>query len=84
MKSSIPDLKTISQKHNVSEKEVLEIYKKLFLFIRKKIANIQFTDINEEDFKKQKVNFNIPEIGKLATRFDRVEYINNLKYKKHE
>lgn len=68
---------------------VRKTYKAYWQFVRDTIQQLPLKDdINEEEFKKIKTNFNIPSLGKLyctRERYLRVkkrfEYINNLREK---
>ena len=68
---------------------VRKTYKAYWQFVRDTIQQLPLKDdINEEDFKNFKTNFNIPSLGKLyctRERYLRVkkryEYIDNLREK---
>lgn len=77
MRVSQPNYKKIAQQYAVSEQEVKNIYKSVFAFIREKVTVLPFQNMTNNNFEQFKVNFNIPEIGKLGTDIKRIEAINN-------
>lgn len=79
MATTKPNVKEIAEKYQVSPKEVLDIYYSVFEFIRKHINKINFNDITEEEFKKMKTSFTVPGLGRLHTRYDKIEYIKKNK-----
>lgn len=68
-------VRKLSRELNLPEAVILKVYKAHWLFIKTTIEGLQLKeDIDEETFKKLKINFNIPNLGKLACTYDR--YVN--------
>lgn len=76
MKSSLPD-KSIAKKHGISERELVQIYRNMFDFIKSKIVVLDLGNITEDEFYAERTSFMIPGIGKLGTDFKRIEYLRN-------
>lgn len=69
-------IKQLSQELSISEKAIFNIYKAYWKFIKEKIINIDFDQIKSmDDYNKARVNFNIPNIGKLACSYERLNRI---------
>ena len=70
--------KEAAEKHNLTEKQIENIYNSWGLFIRRKIIELDFNGIQtDKEFKELKTNFNIPHIGKLYTNFKQLNYKRN-------
>lgn len=51
----------------IDSKIIDKVYKLYWKFIRDKVSEYNFTDITDiEDFRKLRVNFNIPRLGKFG------------------
>ena len=76
-------IKNLSNELGINEKALIEIYKSYWKFIRCTIEEIDFNDIvTEDDYSLRRVNFNIPNIGKLGCSFNRMQNIKKQnKYK---
>lgn len=69
---------------------VLNTYKSFWKYIKSTINTLDFDTINsEQDYNKSKINFNIPNLGKLGCSYDRMlrikqqnKYKDEAKYKK--
>lgn len=69
---------------------ILNTYKSYWNYIKNTISKIDFDSINsEQEYNKVKVNFNIPNLGKLGCSYDRMikikqqnKYKDEAKYKK--
>lgn len=71
-------ISNLSNKHDLTEKEILEIIESPFIFIRKEVKNIKLEgDETKEEFQKKIKNFNIPAIGKLYANYYNFKSINN-------
>lgn len=76
-------IKELSLKHNLTEKQIMEIVELPFKFIREEIKAIDFKgDETEEEFNKKVKNFNIPAIGKLYGSYYNFKYVNNARRSK--
>lgn len=63
-------VKKLMEKYNLTESQVSEIIESPFIFIRKEITEIDFTEIDtKEEFNRIAKNFNIPAIGKLYASY---------------
>lgn len=82
MRVSQPNYKKIAQQYNVSEQVVKDIYKCLFTFIHEKVRVLPLRNVTDQTFEELKVNFNIPEIGKLGTDLKRIRAIDKI-YERH-
>lgn len=52
---------------------ILNTYKSYWNYIKNTISKIDFDSINsEQEYNKAKVNFNIPNLGKLGCSYDRM------------
>lgn len=80
----------LSEELGLNKQVVLNIYKAYWRFIKETIEGINFDNIHsKEDYKRMKVHFNIPNIGKLCCSYDRmnsiknqIKYIEDAKHKK--
>lgn len=71
-------LDKVSEETGKTPAEVHAIMMHMFGFIRDKIDNLDFSNVqSEDDLRKMKTNFNIPRICKLYTTISRVEYVKN-------
>lgn len=79
-------IKSIAEKHGVEVSDVKDVKDSLFRFIRKKIGELDFTNVkSEEEFNKVKKNFNIPRIGKLYASYRNLKKINyNKNVRRHQ
>lgn len=83
---------TVSKELNIPSEVVKSAYKSYWEFIRKEIESFPLKgDLNEEEFKKLRTNFNIPSLGKLTLTYDRyirmkkkVEHIKNIQNAKNK
>lgn len=65
----------------VDKKLVEAVYKSYWRFIKEHVASYSLRDMSQEEFKVTDTNFNIPYIGKLYVRENKLEkYNNQLKY----
>ena len=65
----------VAEKHGLEKSQVEDIYRGMFKFIREKVSEINFDEVqSEEDLRRIKVNFNIPRIFKLYTNEGRINY----------
>lgn len=70
----------ISKRLNIPSYVVTVVYRSYWEFIKHKIENLpDLESISEEDFNKLNVNFNIPEIGKFTTSFEKIQKAINYK-----
>lgn len=83
MKATLPD-KSIAEKYGISPKELNNIYRDIFAFIKEKIISLDFTGISEEEFKKLKTSFMLPGLGKLGADYKRVAYLQECNKKNKE
>ena len=76
------DIKIIANKLNIDTKTVELVYKKYWEFIMNTIKELPLKDIeSKEDLDKLKVNFNIPNIGKLNCTYSKIiKHRNKIKY----
>ena len=59
---------------NLPPKEVWEIYKAYWSFIRHHLSNLPLKDVpTEEEFNKLRTNINIPSLGKFHLEWDRLK-----------
>lgn len=83
-------IKELSEELHLDKNVILEIYKSYWRFIKQTIEGIDFNNIKSiKDYNRHRLNFNIPNIGKLYCSFDRINnirkqsnYINEFKHKK--
>lgn len=78
-----PNVEKIAKEYQVSPKEVLDIYNSVFEFIRKHISKLPLETITEEEYNKTRTSFTIPGLGRLYTKYDRIQYLNE-KFKQKE
>jgi len=81
-------IKELSERYNLTKKEILEIVESPFKFIRKEIKELEFQgDETQEEFETKIKNFNIPSLGKLYGNyynFKRIQDANNKKRRSNE
>lgn len=82
-------VRKVAKKLNMTEKDVENVYKAYWKFIKHTIENLPLKEIESEDeFKELRTNFNLPYLGKLYCNWISVkkqeEYIRTygLKHKK--
>jgi hypothetical protein len=76
-------IKELSVKHNLTEKQIIEIVKLPFEFIREEIKEIDYSgEETKEEFEAKSKNFNIPAIGKLFASYFNFKNINNVRRSK--
>lgn len=69
-------IKEVSQETDIPEEVIKLAYKSSFQFIRNTIEKIPIKDINsQESLNEVRTSFNLPEIGKLYTTYDKIEKI---------
>lgn len=67
----------ISRDLNLPPDVIKRAYKAFWMFIRQTAEQMPLKEnINEETFKKLRLNFNIPNLGKLACTYDRYLGLN--------
>ena len=76
MKASLPDY-NLAEKHGITVRELNDIYRDLFLFIKEHIVSLNFTDISEDEFQQMRTSFMLPGLGKLGTDYLRLTYLQN-------
>lgn len=83
-------IKKTAYELGVSDKLVKAIYKSYWLFIKTQITSNNLKNISYEEFEAVNTNFNIPYIGKLYVKYDKVEkhkrqlkFYRDVKYKKN-
>lgn len=55
-------------------------YLSQWLFIKDTIGNLpNLLEINEEEFNKEKTNFNLPSLGKFNTNFKKIQRVKKQK-----
>lgn len=65
-------LSKLSKELRLPEEVIIKAYKAYWMFIKEKIKSLPLKeDIDEETFNAYKVNFNIPNLGKLACTYNR-------------
>jgi len=68
----------VAQQLNVESKLVKEINESIYQFIKTKIKEIPFLEINsEEEFRKYKTSFTLPKLGTLYVDYNQLIKINN-------
>lgn len=80
----------LSSELGLPEGVVLNTYKSFWKYIKSTINTLDFDTINsEQDYNKSKINFNIPNLGKLGCSYDRMlrikqqnKYKDEAKHKK--
>lgn len=66
-------IKKVSEELNIPKEVVEKAYRAYWFSIRNAIESLPLNeDIKEEDFKKLKVSFNIPSLGKLYCSYDKI------------
>ena len=77
----------LSRELNIPSDVVIKVYKAYWMFIRNTIEELPLkSDISEQEYRKLKPNFNIPNLGKLTCTYDRyigVKKRNRLISNKH-
>lgn len=64
----------LSRELNLPQDVIINTYKSYWAYIKNTIENLPLKeDLTEQDFNKLKVNFNIPNLGKLG--FDYKRYL---------
>lgn len=64
--------KKVALELGISEKDVKDIYKSYWRFIRDKIEGLPLKeDLSLDEFNKLRTNFNIPSLGKLSCTYQR-------------
>lgn len=78
--------KEVAQKLGISPQLVLNTYKAFWRQIKTNIEALPLKEeINEEDFKSYKTNYNIPYIGKLYCNYEDLERAKKIaNYKKND
>lgn len=65
-------IKELALKLNKPEEVIKKAYRAYWKFIRTKAEELPLKeDLSEEEFKNLRVNFNIPNLGKLTCTYDR-------------
>lgn len=71
-------IERLSQELNLPIDVIIKVYKAYWLYIRKTIESLPLKeDLKEEDFSKLRVNYNIPNLGKLTCTHDRYKRLKN-------
>lgn len=71
-------IEEVSSELNIDSDYINKIYKSYWKAIKDIISNLPLKeDLNEEDFKKIKTNFNIPSLGKLNCTFENYKRIKD-------
>lgn len=71
-----PLITRLSNKYNLSEKEIEEIINSPYAFTEKTINDLQLKDISEEEFNNLKTNFIYKYLGKIYTTYKMIKYKN--------
>lgn len=79
-------IKRLSFELGIPKADILNAYKAFWKFIKETIASFPMKEeLSEEEFNKLRVNFNIPNLGKLYCEYGRykslIESYNNDKHK---
>lgn len=73
------EMTRIADKYDITYKEVEQIIRSQYDFIRSVITNLDLPrDLTEEEFNKTVKNFNIPSIGKMYASYAVYKRINKL------
>lgn len=74
-------IKEVAEESGLTPKQVEDIYDSQWNFISKTVSDLDFEDVDEEEFNELKTNFNVPEIGKFYTYYNKV---NNVRIKSRD
>ncbi len=69
-----PVFSKLSNKYDLTEKEIAEIVASPYLFTKETIDELKLDNVSEEEFKDLKTNFMYKYIGKLHTNYKIVHY----------
>lgn len=70
-------LDRLSRELKIPRKEILDVYKAYWKFIRNTIGKLPLKeDLDEAEFSKLRTNFNIPKLGKLHCTYPRYKTLN--------
>lgn len=71
-------IKQVAEELGIPYEVAHKAYGKAWEFIKMKMREISFDEnLTEEEFKKLRPNFNIPELGKLVVTWDKYQKIQN-------
>lgn len=74
-------IEQVARNLSVNKKLVENVYKSYWKFIKNHVASYSLRGMSQEEFESIDTNFNIPYIGKLYIKKDKLErYNNQLKY----
>ena len=79
-------LRKAARNLSVDQKLVEAVYKSYWSFIKTQISSVSLKEISEEEFNSLDTNFNLPYLGKLYVRYEKIEkyrrqqkYLENVK-----
>ena len=74
-------IQKVARKLSVDQKLVEAVYKSYWKFIKTQISSVSLKEISEEEFNSLDINFNLPYVGKLYVKYEKIErYRRRLKY----
>ena len=74
-------IQKVARKLSVDQKLVEAVYKSYWKFIKTQISSVSLKEISEEEFNSLDINFNLPYLGKLYVKYEKIErYRRRLKY----
>ena len=74
-------IQKVARKLSVDQKLVEAVYKSYWKFIKNQISSVSLKEISEEEFNSLDINFNLPYLGKLYVKYEKIErYRRRLKY----
>ena len=74
-------IRKVARKLSVDQKLVETVYKSYWKFIKNQISSVSLKEISEEEFNSLDINFNLPYLGKLYVKYEKIErYRRRLKY----
>ena len=74
-------IQKVARKLSVDQKLVEAVYKSYWSFIKTQISSVSLKEISEEEFNSLNINFNLPYLGKLYVKYEKIErYRRRLKY----
>ena len=74
-------IQKVARKLSVDQKLVEVVYKSYWSFIKTQISSVSLKEISEEEFNSLNINFNLPYLGKLYVKYEKIErYKRRLKY----
>ena len=74
----------VAKELGLSEKIIEQVYRSFWAYIKDTVTTLPLEGLSEEEFNSIKTSFNIPRLGKLFVKYNKLKQIQNVRRNKHK